>query len=182
MKRIGLEKISKHVVKPINVPQIDPEKIKGYDLIPKLYCTIFLCAKKESGKTNAIFKILKESVGKKTHLYIISSTVFNDDNWIHIVDYFENKGIAVTVNTTLEAAKIPEKVKELTEIAMKEIEEKRKMKTKEEMPTPIILFDKKEEKERKPKKIAPDYIFVFDDMSQNLRDKSVRVDEVASSF
>ena len=76
MKQIRLEKISKHVVHPIPVDKPDPDKIKGYDLIPKLYCTIFICAKKESGKTNAIFKILKECIGKKTHLYIVASTVF----------------------------------------------------------------------------------------------------------
>ena len=53
---ITLKKISNHVVNPIEVNKVDPDKIKGYDLIPKLYCTIFICAKKESGKTNTIFK------------------------------------------------------------------------------------------------------------------------------
>lgn len=72
---IQRKKISKHRVIPIKVHKEDPDRIKGYDLIPRLYCSIFVCAKKESGKTNVIFKILRECTGKKTHLYIISSTV-----------------------------------------------------------------------------------------------------------
>ncbi len=43
---IRIKKISKHVVTPIDVPTIEPENIKGYDLIPKLYCAMFICAKK----------------------------------------------------------------------------------------------------------------------------------------
>ncbi len=88
---INLRKINHHVVKAIPVTSHDPDSIKGYDLIPKLYCAIFICANKESGKTNAIFKILKECVGKKTILYIITSTVYNDDNWRYIVKYFKRK-------------------------------------------------------------------------------------------
>ena len=53
---IRLRKINDHKIEPIKTPKYDPNKIKGYSLIPKLYCTIFLCAQKESGKTNAILK------------------------------------------------------------------------------------------------------------------------------
>jgi hypothetical protein len=172
---IRIKKINKHVVKPIPVPIIEPDKIKGYDLIPKLYCTIFLCAKKESGKTNAIFKILKECTGKKTHLYIISSTVFNDPNWIEIVNHFEKKGISMTINTSLEEANIPAKVNELEETARKEIED-RKNKKVEEPKSVLKLFNNEEDKmerQLKEKKVAPEYIFVFDDLSQVLRDKSI---------
>ena len=162
---IRTRKINKHKVVPIDVPKVEPDRIKGYDLIPRLYCTIFICAKKESGKTNAIFKILKECTGKKTHLYIISSTAFNDDNWLAIVDYFEKKGIQITVSTSLEEARIHEKVEELAENARKETE--RKKQTDEEPKQKIMLFndDEKEKKEpKKPRKVAPEYIFVFDDM------------------
>lgn len=72
---ITLKKINNHVVKPIEVNHVDPDKIKGYDLIPKLFCTIFVCAKKESGKTNAIFKILKECSNKKLN-YILFQVQF----------------------------------------------------------------------------------------------------------
>jgi len=173
---IRIKKINKHIVQPIAVPIVEPDKIKGYDLIPKLYCAIFVCAKKESGKTNTIFKILKECTGKKTHLFIVSSTVFNDQNWIEIVNFFEKKGITVTVNTSLDAAKLDEKVFELEENAKSELENKKGNATYKPKPKPIILTndDEIEEKpERKEKKIAPEYIFVFDDMSTELRNKSI---------
>lgn len=170
---IRIQKINKHKVIPIAVPIVEPDRIKGYDLIAKLYCAIFICAKKESGKTNAIFKILKECTGKKTHLYIVSSTVFNDSNWIEIVNFFEHKGIKITVNTSLSEANIPEIVNELEDKAKKEIED---MKKKEDKPKVLSLFNNDNEVEkpkRKEKKVAPEYIFVFDDMSTTLRDKSI---------
>jgi len=172
---IRIKKISKHVVTPIDVPTVDPDKIKGYDLIPDLYCAIFLCAKKKSGKTNAIFKILKECTGKKTHLYIVSSTIYNDNNGPKIVEYFEKKGIQVTVSTSLDEANIPQKVEELTQLAKEEEEERKKNNDEKPKPKLKLSFGNEEEekKERKPKKIAPEYIFVFDDMSTELRDKSI---------
>src|ERR1700678_2882910 len=88
---IHIKKINSHIIKPIKVPKVEPDRIKGYDLIDKLYCTIFICAKKESGKTNAIFKILKECTGKKTNLYITASTVYDDDNYIEIVGIWRRR-------------------------------------------------------------------------------------------
>ena len=116
---------------PIDVPKVEPDRIKGYDLIPRLYCAVFICAKKESGKTNAIFKILKECTGKKSHLYIISSTVYNGDNWVKIVEHFENKGINITISTSLEDTKI-QMVKEWEEEARLAIESRKKNKEKRE--------------------------------------------------
>ena len=37
---IRIKKINKHVVKPINVQKVEPERIKGYDLIPN-YIVLF---------------------------------------------------------------------------------------------------------------------------------------------
>src|ERR1700733_5878124 len=116
---IHIKKINSHIIKPIKVPKVEPDMIKGYDLIDKLYCTIFICAKKESGKTNAIFKILKECTGKKTNLYIISSTVYNDDNWIEIVKYFENKNITINTFTSIDEANLDDLIEDLEEEAKK---------------------------------------------------------------
>lgn len=168
---IQIKKISKHIVKPIAVPIVEPDRIKGYDLIPKLYCAMFICAKKESGKTNAIFKILKECTGKKTNLIIVSSTVYNDPNWIKIVKYFENKGMNIEVSTSLDEVGITNRVHELEEQGRKEIEDQ-----SNEKPKSMLLFNEEKEnkeQERKAKKVAPEYIFVFDDMSTVLRDKSI---------
>src|SRR5690606_16807852 len=116
------KKINNHVVKPIEVNHVDPDKIKGYDLIPKLYCTIFVCAKKESGKTNAIFKILKECSNKKTKLYFVSSTIFNDENWIKICEHFEKKGNGIKQYTSLKEANLDIITEELENDGKKLIE------------------------------------------------------------
>ena len=141
--------------------------------MPKLYCTIFICAKKESGKTNTIFKILKECSTKKSELNFISSTIFNDDNWIKICEYFENKGNTVNKYTTLEEANLKAVTNELENAAKKEIEDKKKPKT--EKPKKLILFEDEEDEKkfRKDKKISPEIIFVFDDLSSELRDKEI---------
>src|SRR5574338_1072384 len=118
---IRIKKINKHKVKPIPVPTVEPDKIKGYDLIPKLYCTIFICAKKESGKTNTTFKILKECSSKKSELNFISSTIFNDENWIKICEYFENKGNVVKKYTSLDEANLKAVTNELENSAKQEI-------------------------------------------------------------
>ena len=172
---IHIKKINSHIIKPIKVPKVEPDMIKGYDLIDKLYCTIFICAKKESGKTNAIFKILKECTGKKTNLYIISSTVYNDDNWIEIVKYFENKNITINTFTSIDEANLDDLIEDLEEEARKELEAKKNPPEEIIKPRISLNFDdhEDEKKERKPKKIAPEYIFIFDDMSTQLRAKSI---------
>jgi hypothetical protein len=181
-----LQKINKHKINPIPVEKVVPDKIKGYDLIPKLYCNIFICAHKESGKTNAIFKILKECCGKKTKLFIISSTAFIDPNWIHIIKFFEKRGNNVTVSSSIEngEADFNLLIEELTKKGEDEI---KKLKENDNVPEneeevlsiPIDILDdetkepKKPKKEQKEKKVAPEYIFVFDDMSKDLRNPNV---------
>lgn len=175
---IRSKRINNHKIKPIKVPKVNPDRIKGYSLIPKLYCTMFLCAQKESGKTNAIFKILKECANKKTHIFIVSSTVYNDDNWIEIVKYFEDKDIQVTTTTSLigDDINFNDVLDELKSKAKSKIE-KNKNKNDDDgnyLTSNNFASQKEEEEEEiKPKKVAPEYIFVFDDMSTELRNKNI---------
>ena len=48
---VNKRKINNETVKPIQVPIVDPDKIKGYDLFPELYSNIFLLAKKKKKVT-----------------------------------------------------------------------------------------------------------------------------------
>ena len=66
---IRLQTINDEVVRPIQVgANIDPATIKGGKLFPELYSTMFICAKKKSGKSQAIGKILKQCVGRDTRV------------------------------------------------------------------------------------------------------------------
>ena len=57
---ISLKQINNQYVKAIPIPDEDTRPIKGYDICEEVYANIFLCARKKSGKTSALFKILKE--------------------------------------------------------------------------------------------------------------------------
>ena len=68
---ITLKQINNQRVKPIPIPSdLDKRPIKGYDICPEIYSNIFLTAKKKSGKTSALFKIMKECCDKKTIIIV----------------------------------------------------------------------------------------------------------------
>ena len=98
---IRLEQINKQYVKAIPIPDEDKRPIKGYDICEELYANIFLCAKKKSGKTSALFKMLKECCSLNTKIIVFCSTVYKDKNWVQIRKYFESKGVEISVFTSL---------------------------------------------------------------------------------
>jgi hypothetical protein len=171
---IKIKKINKEIVKPIPIQCVDPEKIKGYCLFPDLYCNVFLVARKKSGKTSAIFKILKTCVGKKTEVYIFASTIHKDDNLKHIVKYLKDKGNHIETFTSL-GSDLDNIVQKLQDEYDHEDDEKEK-KPNERRRFKLIVADDDEDdkpKPRKEKKLSPEYIFVFDDMGTQLRSPSV---------
>src|SRR5258708_7862615 len=91
---IKIKKINNEVVKAIPLKCVPVDKIKGYCLFPDLYGNIFLVARKKSGKTSTIFKILKECIGRDAR------TIINP-NLIHIVKYLKKKGNPVFKFTSL---------------------------------------------------------------------------------
>ena len=99
---ISLNQINNQHVKAIPIPSsLDKRPIKGYDICEEIYANIFLCAKKKSGKTSALFKIMKECAIKKTIIIVFCSTVYKDENWIEIRKYFEKKGNDLRVYTSI---------------------------------------------------------------------------------
>ena len=88
---ITLKQINNQYVKAIPLPEIDPRPVKGYDICQEIYANIFLCAKKKSGKTSALFKILKECATKKTVIIIFCRTVYKDPNWFKYVTILKEK-------------------------------------------------------------------------------------------
>src|ERR1700679_162304 len=94
-------KINNVKVRPIPHQIIDPNKIKGYDLIPKLYATIYMVAEKESGKATCIFEILKRCSNKDTMLVFFGSTIHNDPSYDHIMEYFEKRGNPILKYTNI---------------------------------------------------------------------------------
>ncbi len=96
-----LKQINDKVVKAIKIPDEDKRPIKGFDICEEAYANIFLCARKKSGKTSSVFKIMKECSVKKTIIIVFCSTIYKDKNWIQIRKHFEKKGMDIRVFTSI---------------------------------------------------------------------------------
>ena len=97
---ISLKQINQQYVKAIPIPDEDKRPIKGYDSCEIIYANIFLCAKKNSGKTSALFKIIKECAVKKI-IIVFCSSIYKDSNWIEIREYFEKNEMSMRVFTSI---------------------------------------------------------------------------------
>lgn len=179
---MSLKKINGEVVRAVQTGSGDEKKkVKGEKLFPEVYSNVFLLARKKSGKTCCIFKILKKCVGPDTKLVFISSTVHKDDTYRVMLEYFRNKGNDIDVHTELVKGSGRNKEYVLLDTIKDDADEE------EEAPAPapeesgLFKFGKppaevEEEdkpKKRKSKKLAPELIFVLDDLGSGLRDKSV---------
>jgi len=169
-----LKKINNEVVRPIKVIKFKPDKIKGYDLFADVYCNVFICAKKKSGKTNVIFKIIKECTDKNTNVIIFSSTVYKDPNMVKITEWLDDRDYTYDVFTDLEdyLSSI------VDEIENNKSEDEESDDQKDEKPKILSFSDTKDEiririKKRKPKKVSCEYMFIFDDFSSELKDKDI---------
>ena len=172
---IHIKKINTEIVKPIPIKCLDQDEIKGYCLFPELYANIFLVARKKSGKTSTIYKILKTCVGKKTKVHVFASTVYKDANWIHIVEYLNKKKIEVDTYLSIHENGINNLEAILSTLKTENIPES-KLKSEFPKPKSVIIPDEDEEKEhkqKKEKKKSPEHVFVFDDIGVELQSKAV---------
>lgn len=176
---ITLRKINNEIIKPIKVPSFLVTQVKGGSLFAELYGNIYLLAKKKSGKTNVIFKILKKCTGKNTTVIIFCSTAYNDDNWPIITKWLKTHKINSTICTSIYNDDAENQIENLLnnlideekERITEEEQEIQKDKTINIVKAKPIFDEEKEETdddEKKETKIAPEYILVFDDMSGEL--------------
>lgn len=157
---ITINKVNNKLVKPIDVPKIPKNKIKGNELFEELYANIYLLGKKKSGKSSTIFYILKKCCGENTIVVIFASTVNKDRNWIHIVKWLKENEINHEIFTSIYEEK-ENHIKNLLEDLTHPDEENK-----------YLQFNDKEENNDK---IAPEYIIVFDDLSNEIKDKYIPV-------
>ncbi len=165
---ITLKQINNQRVNPIQLPLHDVHKIRGHELFEEPYANIFLLAKKKSGKTNTIFKILKASTGRNTKIIIFSSTVSKDPNWIHIQKFFKNKKTSIQQFTSIKEDRVNH-IQEILKNFQDEIVDSKEEKPKLE----LFSFEELTDNPKKENKLAPEYIFVFDDIGNELQDKFV---------
>lgn len=158
------------------VPQLvkpDTRPIKGSALFSELFANIFLCARKKSGKTSAIFKIIKECSGLNTTIIAFVSTLYKDANWLTIQKYCELKKIPFVGHTSMTVDGV-----NLLEEFVQSKQEKPEEPTEEDPKIKHVLFqdeaeDEKEKKPRKTKFRSPEYIIIFDDLSNELKSPAI---------
>lgn len=156
---------------------VDNRKVKGGHILD-IQHNVFLAARKKSGKTSTIFKILKECAGRDTIVVLFVSTLYKDVGWLNIRKYLDMKGITHLDFTSIKdengVDQLDSIVKELEEEAKEEELNKDKPKEKKQS---ILLCEgdecEDEHKKRKSKYRCPEYIFVFDDISSELKSKSL---------
>ena len=95
MSEIKKVKINDFKVKPIEQDGagVDTRPILGHDLIPHLYCTMFLVAKKKTGKTTVVNTILKHCAGRDTEVIVFCATLHKDPSWAKIRENLEKRGV-----------------------------------------------------------------------------------------
>lgn len=172
-------KINSVKVKPAPIKRIDPKLVKGADMFPNLYGNVFICAKKESGKTTVIWNVLKECADKDTRIIIFSSTLNKDATYKHIVDHFEKEGNTILTYTSIKDNGV-DQLATIVEMLGEAIDDEEEESSDEEE-VPILVFHtpkkkrkkRKPKKPKKPKKVAPEVIFVLDDLGKELRFPSV---------
>jgi hypothetical protein len=172
---ISEKKINNVSIKPlITTAGIDPQKIKGGNLIPSVYGVSFLCAKRKSGKTSTLAEILQKTSDKRTVFWIFCPTHRVDSSWTALIKILEDKGNCVNVFDSIMDGKINSLDVIMNDLSNPEVEEKDDK--KEEVIKCKVKFElepSEKKKEYKPKKLAPEHIFVFDDISHELKNPAI---------
>ena len=180
MSRIKLKKLNDTEVKEI--PNLtggerDNRPVKGENVFSNPFCNVFLCAKKASGKSTVIFKIIKECTTRETHCYLFCSTIYKDDSWLQIRKYLDLKKIGYDCFTSIQEGGTDQ----LKEIIDKLDYEAKEAELNKDNPKPkknnILVCDDDdcddEEKKFKSKFKSPQYLFIFDDLSTQLQSESI---------
>ena len=164
----AVKKLNNEVVGaiPLKEPK-DTRPVKGWKLFPEMNANIFLCAKKKSGKTSTIYKILQKCCGKDTKIIVFCATLHKDKSWIAIREWAEERGLVFVGH---ESIKDDEGVDQL-QLLINELQAK-----VDDTEDEKSIFDsdsEDEEPKRKPKYQSPEYIFILDDLSTELKSNSI---------
>lgn len=177
-----LEKIKApiEVLKPVDVNHLP----LGYQYINHAYPNILLLAKKNSGKTNVIYNILKHCANKHTEILIFCPTWELDDTYRQILDYLDSKKIQhqqfKNIDNLAELMGTYDKDFDDGEDDDETPQENKNGPIKNDIINYMGLYsqqkkEEQKEEELKPTKpykgkyIVPEMIFIFDDCKKMLR-------------
>lgn len=154
-------------VKPVQtgLGSWDKFNVKGFEITPNSpYWTMFICARKKSGKSSLINLITQKCIDKRTVVWVFCSTYQIDPTWKTIISNLENKNICVNAFDSIFDGKVNQLDLILNEINKGENDQNNKDTQKEKMLIKCSIPEEEKKKEYKPKKIACENLFIFDDI------------------
>lgn len=181
-----------NIKKVISHSNENSRTIKGYDYMPELYGIACFLARKKSGKTTTLYRILENTVKKGQKIYMFVSTIDIDPTYKKMIKMLTRKGCIVkkfnhfisedgidVLRTVMDMIEKPE-----------EDDDKEEYKTIEDMPKSFIVTDnidnmlngkklvkkpikKKFVLNKTGKDLVCENIFVFDDLASSLRHPTV---------
>lgn len=176
---VEVQKINNEKVKPVKLPDEQTLPTKGRKLFDNCYSNIFICAKKKSGKTVLIHKILKDCIDRDTRIVFICSTIHKDSTYKYMIEKFGKRHSVETYESLTENKEsIIDRVLNYTDAS--EVEE-----TPPPPPPPVpgmrfsdidilpMIPEEPKKQKKEKKRLAPEIVIVLDDLGQGLRIPSV---------
>lgn len=167
------KKINDVEIKPVKIPKIKTDNILGHELFDSLYFNCLILARKNSGKTVLLARILEACANKFTKVVIFSATHHKCQVMQKIKEELERRQIISEFHESI----IDDKGVNLLALYMEAL--RAGTEDEEEKPPDLDYYydpidgtytiQKSAEKEiskiKKPTVISPEYLFIFDDQS-----------------
>ena len=183
--KIQIQRINREDVRPVQLGGAagkDKRPIRGSDLFPEIYANIFFCARKKSGKTQAILHTIKKCATIETHVVAFVSTLNNDPTWRTIQEMCKEMKVQFTGHTSM---KDPDTGADILDDIVRGLqnhpftseekdENEQVLKAAAASGVKVgIVEDKQGKKPKRPKEKAPRIIFIFDDLSNEIKRPSL---------
>ena len=184
-------RINNITVKPVISHSHENKKsIRGYDYIQELYANVCFLARKASGKTTTLYRILENSTKKGQNCYIFASTINIDPTYKKMIKMLTKKGVNVKQFDNFITDDGLNIIDEIVNMIQRPDENIQEPETVEDLPRTFILDDdmrqkiknmnkpkKDKPKKDKPKKdnkdLVAENIFIFDDLATAMRHDSI---------
>lgn len=104
VRRVVKKQINDQVVRPVRIitgKSLDLRPIKGSELFEEIYCNCLILAKKKTGKTTVLYKIVKDCCTNETTVIVFSATVDKDPIQIEIKKYCKKMKIPYVGYTSM---------------------------------------------------------------------------------
>ena len=171
-----IKQINNIKIKAIKEDKCVQLPVKNKEMIDNAYANIFLLAKKRSGKSTLLYRLVKSCIDRETKIYIFCSTAYRDYTYQKLMDCFDKKSVHYEVYTSLMEDgqnKLAELIDELKhDDKDTDDEDDDEIQHKEQKIYKLNDDDDDEttkKRKYKPKYLCPKNIIIFDDMGSSLK-------------